>query len=439
MKNFKFNKFLPGILIALITFMALQSRIGIADTVIYGQSGQVSSFNGRKGAVMPQTGDYNASQVGAAPATSGTSMLKGNGAGGFSAASAGTDYAPVTSGTSLLLGNGSGGFSAYAAHSCTGSQFVNGVSATGGLTCGSVSGASGGTVTSVGLTMPAGFTVSGSPVTGSGTLSVSTALSGLLKGTGTGITTATSGTDYAPATSGTSMLKGNGAGGFSAASAGTDYAPATSGTSLLLGNGSGGFSAYAAHSCTGSQFVNGVSATGVLTCGSVSGSSGGTVTSVGLSMPSHFTVTGSPVTGAGTLAVTESAQACAGSGFVNGTDNNGNNTCATGVNYSGSQYYSPENSASTSIDWNNGNVQYLDLTSGGANTVTFANPKNGGRYLLMVMQGGTGSNTVTWPANVKWSGGTAPTLTSTAGKVDIITLVYDGVNSVYYAGSSLNY
>jgi hypothetical protein len=34
---------------------------------------------------------------------------------------------------------------------------------------------------------------------------------------------ATSGTDYAPATSGSSILKGNGSGGFSAASAGTDY------------------------------------------------------------------------------------------------------------------------------------------------------------------------------------------------------------------------
>lgn len=72
-----------------------------------------------------------------------------------------------------------------------------------------------GTVTSVGLSMPTGFSVSGSPVTGSGTLAVSTTLSGILKGTGSGFTTATSGTDYAPATSGTSILYGNGSGGFS--------------------------------------------------------------------------------------------------------------------------------------------------------------------------------------------------------------------------------
>ena len=67
----------------------------------------------------------------------------------------------------------------------------------------------------------------------------------LLKGAGTSaITTATAGTDYAPATSGTAILKGDGTGGFSNAAAGTDYAVATTGTSaqLLANSGSGGFS-----------------------------------------------------------------------------------------------------------------------------------------------------------------------------------------------------
>ncbi len=76
-------------------------------------------------------------------------------------------------------------------------------------------------------------------------------------------------------------------------------------------------------------FINTVSGTGAFTCGTVSGSSGGTVTSVGLSMPSQFTVTGSPVTGSGTLAVTEAAQSCASGEFVNGTASTGANTCAT--------------------------------------------------------------------------------------------------------------
>lgn len=64
--------------------------------------------------------------------------------------------------------------------------------------------------------------------------------SGIAKLTSGVLSTATSGTDYAPATSGSSILKGNGSGGFSSAVSGTDFAPATSGTSALKGNGSGG-------------------------------------------------------------------------------------------------------------------------------------------------------------------------------------------------------
>lgn len=66
---------------------------------------------------------------------------------------------------------------------------------------------------------------------------------GLVKNTTTTgvLSIATSGTDYAPATSGSAILKGDGSGGFAAAAAGTDYAAATSGTNLLKGDGSGGF------------------------------------------------------------------------------------------------------------------------------------------------------------------------------------------------------
>jgi hypothetical protein len=46
-------------------------------------------------------------------------------------------------------------------------------------------------------------------------ITLSTTITGLLKGNGTAISAATSGTDYAPATSGTSILYGNGSGGFS--------------------------------------------------------------------------------------------------------------------------------------------------------------------------------------------------------------------------------
>lgn len=48
-----------------------------------------------------------------------------------------------------------------------------------------------GTISSLGLAMPSGFTVSGSPINGNGTISVGTSLNGLLYGTGSGFSTVT--------------------------------------------------------------------------------------------------------------------------------------------------------------------------------------------------------------------------------------------------------
>jgi hypothetical protein len=71
-----------------------------------------------------------------------------------------------------------------------------------------------GTVTAVSVVSANGFagTSSGGATPA---LTLTTTITGLLKGNGTAISAATSGTDYAPATSGTSILYGNGSGGFS--------------------------------------------------------------------------------------------------------------------------------------------------------------------------------------------------------------------------------
>lgn len=86
------------------------------------------------------------------------------------------------------------------------------------------------------------------------------------------------------------------------------------------------------------------------------------------------------------------------------------------------------------LNWNNGNVQ--SVTIAGNRTFTFTNPKEGARYLILLKQDGTGSRTITWPT-ITWAGGTAPTLTLTGNKMDIITLVY--ANSTYYGEISKNY
>lgn len=96
--------------------------------------------------------------------------------------------------------------------------------------------------------------------------------------------------------------------------------------------------------------------------------------------------------------------------------------------------YTLTDGATIALNWNNGNVQTVTL--GGNRTFTFANPKEGARYVLKLTQDATGSRTVTWPT-ITWQGGAAPTLTTTANKTDLITLVYIG--GVYYGASSINY
>ena len=69
-------------------------------------------------------------------------------------------------------------------------------------------------------------------------ITLRTTVTGLLKGNGTAISAAVSGTDYAPATSGTSILYGNGAGGFSNVTIGTGVAFAAGTLSATGSSGS---------------------------------------------------------------------------------------------------------------------------------------------------------------------------------------------------------
>jgi hypothetical protein len=74
-------------------------------------------------------------------------------------------------------------------------------------------------------------------------------------------------------------------------------------------------------------------------------------------------------------------------------------------------------------DWNNGNVQKIVIATGAAITVAnSSNVNNGATYLLIIEQAGTGG-TVTWGGKYKFPAATAPTLTSGAGKADVITMV----------------
>jgi hypothetical protein len=82
------------------------------------------------------------------------------------------------------------------------------------------------------------------------------------------------------------------------------------------------------------------------------------------------------------------------------------------------------------IDLANGTVQILTLT--GNCTFTFPTATAGKSFILLLKQDGTGSRTVTWPA------ATAPTITSTASKLDKFVFTADGTNW-YGSNAGQNY
>ena len=91
--------------------------------------------------------------------------------------------------------------------------------------------------------------------------------------------------------------------------------------------------------------------------------------------------------------------------------------------------YSPEITLTdgASIAWDASTGQVAKVTLGGNRT--FAAPTNlvtGSFYSILVVQDGTGSRTATWNSVFAFTGGTAPTLTTTASAVDQIAFRYDG-------------
>ena len=81
--------------------------------------------------------------------------------------------------------------------------------------------------------------------------------------------------------------------------------------------------------------------------------------------------------------------------------------------------------ATFAIDAGAGTTHTVTLTGSIGTALTFSNlPSDGSVTLtLIITQDGTGGKTITWPTGTKWAGGTAPTLSTAANAVDIVTLV----------------
>lgn len=367
------------------------------------------------------------------------------------------------------------------------------------ITFGSTSQALGSTVSALnGVSIGASTASTGAftSLTATGTTTLATSLSGLLKATSGVVSTATSGTDYAPATSGTSLLYGNGTGGFSNATIGSSLSfsggtlntaqglttsstpqfanlgvglAATSTTGLGVLYTSTGSSNYAAQiaslwnpSANGQTFTNTYLQSGIggstytgLTYYNLylgTGSSTGNLATayqlyIGAS-PSTATTkygiyqasstdsnyfAGSISAPSLTLSTTPLAVSSGGTGSTTAAAGQRGLTPATSTVTSG---------ASPAINWSLSNSFDLTLTSATAATISFSNAQDGQTITITIHQPASGTaTTVTWPSSstLKWAGGTAPTMTATLGKTDIYTIYYNATAGVYYGSYVQNF
>lgn len=109
-------------------------------------------------------------------------------------------------------------------------------------------------------------------------------------------------------------------------------------------------------------------------------------------------------------------------------------------NWSGGHAYTEEiddgNSGATeTIDWTTGNNHLSTLTDNV--TYTFTPPSGPAHLTLRMVQDGGGTNTVTWPATVKWANGTEPVWTTTGADVNLAFFYY-AVDGNYYGSGIVN-
>ena len=83
--------------------------------------------------------------------------------------------------------------------------------------------------------------------------------------------------------------------------------------------------------------------------------------------------------------------------------------------------------ATVTFDLNEANVHTVTL--GGNRTLAISNETAGQCFIIKLIQDGTGSRTVTWFSTIKWAGGTAPTLTTTADKADTFGFLCTGTDT----------
>ena len=106
----------------------------------------------------------------------------------------------------------------------------------------------------------------------------------------------------------------------------------------------------------------------------------------------------------------------------------------------------------TDVNFDSGNKQFLTFGSGNITNMKLDFPNSSGNFTLLLKQDGTGSRTVTnWnvydmggsaasgSSTVVWAGGSAPTLTTDANHVDILSFYWDNDNEIAYGVATLDF
>jgi len=149
------------------------------------------------------------------------------------------------------------------------------------------------------------------------------------------------------------------------------------------------------------------------------------------------------------MATTINASTTGVGGIVTTADNTGNidiqsagttvmSVTSAGIAVTG-RGYSPTITLTdgASISWDTATGQVATVTLGGNRTMAApTNLVNGAFYSLEIVQDGTGSRTLSWNSVFKFTGATAPTLSTAASSKDYITFRSDGTN-LYEQGRSL--
>jgi hypothetical protein len=106
----------------------------------------------------------------------------------------------------------------------------------------------------------------------------------------------------------------------------------------------------------------------------------------------------------------------------------GGNTTLNGTTTDRSNALSQTLSDGATVSWDTSLGRVATVTIGASRTMAAPTNLKVGTYILSVIQGGTGSYTITWNGVFKWPAGVAPSLTTTVGARDLFTFYSDGTN-----------